>query len=416
MTKKFLNTRIIRRVEKRFISLTISKRANEAQFSPIRKFVPFLEEVKKRGIKVFELHIGQPDLETPKEILNEIHNFKGKILAYTNSLGIPEVRLAWQKYYKDFNIDFDISEILITAGGSEAILFALATICSPGEEIIVFEPFYTNYNGYASLAGIKLVPVKTLAKTGFHLPEKEEIEKKISQKTRGILICNPNNPTGTVYKKEELKMIAQIAKERNLFILSDEVYREFVYDGEKHYSMANFPEVQDKVILLDSISKRFSACGVRIGCLASKNKKVIEGATKFAQARLSVAIVEQLAVIPLLKNSKKYTRKIAAEYRKRRDTVFSALKKIPDVFCLKPKGAFYITVKLPLRDSDDFAKWLLTKFSFQGKTVMVAPASGFYATKGLGKDEIRIAFILSSSKLKEAMEVFKIGLEKYIKA
>jgi len=400
MTKKILN---------------ISKRTQEAQFSPIRKFVPFLEETKKRGIKVFELHIGQPDLETPKEILREIRNFKDKILPYTNSLGIPEVRLAWQKYYRDFNIDFDISEILITAGGSEAILFAFATICSPGEEIIVFEPFYTNYNGYASLAGIKLVPVKTLAENGFHLPERKEIENKIGKKTRGILICNPNNPTGTVYTKEELKMIAKIAKARNLFILSDETYREFVYDGEKHYSMMDFPEVRDRVILLDSVSKKFNACGTRIGCLASKNKKVIEGATKFAQARLSVAIVEQRAVIPLLKNSKKYTRKIAAEYRKRRDTVFSALKKIPDVFCSKPKGAFYITVKLPIKDSDDFAKWLLMKFSFEGKTVMVAPASGFYATRGLGRNEIRIAFVLSSSKLKEAMEVFKIGLEKYIK-
>jgi aspartate aminotransferase len=393
----------------------ISKRAEEAQFSPIRKFVPFLEKVKKKGIEVFELHIGQPDLETPKEILKEIKSFKGKILSYTNSVGIEEVRLAWQKYYKDFGINFDISEIIVTNGGSEAILFAFATICDPGDEIIVFEPFYTNYNGYASIAGIKLVPVRTFAKNGFHLPSKKEVEKKISKKTRGILICNPNNPTGTVYKREELKMLAEIAKKRNLFILSDEAYREFVLDGEKHYSMANFPEIKNQVILLDSVSKRFSACGVRIGCLASKNKKVIEGATKFAQARLSVPQVEQLAVIPLLKNSKKYTQKIVKEYKKRRDTVFNALQKIPEVFCLKPKGAFYIIVKLPIKDSDDFAKWFLTDFSFQGKTVMVAPASGFYATKGLGKDEVRIAFVLSSEKLKEAMEIFKKGLEKYIK-
>ncbi|MBU4369809.1 pyridoxal phosphate-dependent aminotransferase [Patescibacteria group bacterium] len=399
MTKKILN---------------ISRRTEKTQSSPIRKFAPFLEEVKKRGIKVFELHIGQPDLETPKEVLLEINNFKGKILPYTNSLGILEVRLAWQKYYRDFNINLDISEILVTTGGSEAILFAMATICSPGEEIIVFEPFYTNYNGYASLAGIKLVPVKTSAKAGFCLPNKKEIERKISKKTRGILICNPNNPTGTVYKKEELKILVQIAKERNLFILSDEVYREFVYDGEKHYSMMNFPEVKDKVILLDSISKRFSACGARIGCLASKNKEVIEGATKFAQARLSLPIIEQLAVIPILKNSGKYTRKLIGEYKKRRDTVFSVLEKIPNIFCLKPKGAFYIIVKLPVRDSDHFAKWLLTKFSWEGKTVMVAPASGFYATKGLGENEIRLAFVLSSAKLKEAMEIFKIGLEKYI--
>jgi aspartate aminotransferase len=405
--------------------LDISERAEEAQFSPIRKFVPFLEKAKKKGIEVFELHIGQPDLETPKEILKEIKSFKGKILSYTNSVGIEEVRLAWQKYYKDFGINFDTSEIIVTTGGSEAILFAFATICDPGDEIIVFEPFYTNYNGYASIAGIKLVPVRTFAKNGFHLPSKKEIEKKISKKTRGILICNPNNPTGTVYKKEELKMLAEIAKKKNLFILSDEAYREFVFDG-RHYSMMDFPEIRDRVILLDSVSKRFSACGVRIGCLASKNKKVIEGATKFAQARLSVPMLEQLAVIPLLKNSKRYTQKIVKEYKRRRDTVFNALQKIPEVFCLKPKGAFYIIVKLPIkprrresslrgRNSDDFAKWLLTDFSFKGKTVMVAPASGFYATKGLGKDEVRIAFVLSSEKLKEAMEIFKKGLKEYLK-
>jgi len=395
--------------------LDISKRAKEAQFSPIRKFVPFLEEVKKKGIKVFELHIGQPDLETPKEILKEIKNFKGKILSYTNSIGIEKVRLAWQKYYRDFGINFDVSEIIVTTGGSEAILFAFATICNPGEEIIVFEPFYANYNGYASIAGVKLVPIRTLAKDGFHLPEKKEIEKKINKKTRGILICNPNNPTGAIYKKSELKTIAEIAKKHNLFILSDEVYREFVYDGQNHYSMMDFPEIRNQVILLDSISKRFSACGARIGCLASKNKKVIEGATKFAQARLSLPQVEQLAVIPLLKNSKKYTQKIAREYKRRRDIVFEALQKIPGVFCLKPKGAFYIMVKLPIGDSDKFAKWFLTDFSFQKKTVMVAPASGFYATKNLGKDEVRIAFVLSVPKLKEAMEIFKKGLEKYIK-
>lgn len=395
--------------------LDISKRAEEAQFSPIRKFVPFLGAAKKRGIEVFELHIGQPDLETPKEILKGIKNFKGKILSYTNSIGTPEIRAAWQKYYRDFGINFDTSEIIVTTGGSEAILFAFATICNPGEEIIVFEPFYTNYSGFASVAGIKLVPFRTLSKTGFHLPEKKEIEKKINKKTRGILICNPNNPTGTVYAKEELKMIAQIAKKHNLFILSDEVYREFVYDGEKHYSMMDFPEIQGQVILLDSVSKRFSACGARIGCLVSKNKKVIEGATKFAQARLSSPMIEQLAVVPLLKNSSKYTKKIVAEYKKRRDMVFEALQKIPGVFCQKPKGAFYITVKLPIKDSDNFAKWFLTKFSWKGKTVMVAPASGFYATKGLGKDEVRIAFVLSSKKLKEAMEIFKKGLEKYLK-
>ena len=393
--------------------LNISQRAEETQFSPIRKFVPFLAEVKKRGIKVFELHIGQPDLETPKEILEEIKNFKGKILSYTPSDGLPEIKDAWQKYYKDVGIDFDISEIIVTTGGSEAILFAFAVICNPGEEVIVFEPFYTNYNGYASVSGVKLLPLRTLAENGFHLPSQKEIEKKITKRTRGILICNPNNPTGTVYTKDELKMIIGVAKKHNLFIFSDEVYREFVYDGEKHYSIMSFPEARSRAVLLDSVSKKFSACGARIGCLASKNKKIIEAATKFAQARLSSPMIEQLAMAPILRKSKKYTKKIALEYKKRRDTVFQALQKIPGVFCLKPRGAFYITVKLPIKNSDHFAKWLLTKFSFEGKTVMVAPASGFYATPGAGKDEIRIAFVLSSSKLKEAMEVFKKGLEKY---
>jgi len=395
--------------------LEVSKRAREAQFSPIRKFVPFLEEAKRKGIKVFELHIGQPDLETPEEILNEIKNFKGKILSYTNSLGILETRKAWQKYYKDFGIDFDISEIIVTVGGSEAILFAFATICSPGEEVIVFEPFYSNYNGYASISGIRLKPVRTFAENGFHLPPKKEILKKINRKTKGILICNPNNPTGTVYEKEELEMIVKIAKEKNLFVLSDETYREFVYDGKKHYSMMEFRGLQDRVILLDSVSKRFSACGARIGCLASKNKKVIEGATKFAQARLSPPMIEQLAVIPILINSKKYTGKIAKEYKDRRDEVFKSLQKIPGICCVKPSGAFYITVKLPIKNSDDFAKWLLTDFSFKGKTVMVAPGSGFYATPGAGKDEIRIAFVLSKAKLKEAMAVFSKALNEYLK-
>jgi aspartate aminotransferase len=393
--------------------LKISKRAEKAQFSPIRKFVPFLEEAKRKGLKVFELHIGQPDLETPKEILREIKNFKGKILSYTNSLGILETRKAWQKYYKDVGINFDVSEIIVTTGGSEAILFAFSVICDPGEEIIVFEPFYSNYNGYASISGIKLVPVRTFSENGFRLPSKEEILKKISKKTRGILICNPNNPTGTVYEKEELKMIAKIAKENDLFILSDETYREFVYDEKKHYSMMEFPEIQDRVILLDSVSKRFNVCGARIGCLASKNKKVIEGVTKFAQARLSSPMLEQLAVIPLLKNSKKYIREIVQEYKKRRDVVFQSLQKIPGILCVKPSGAFYTIVKFPIKDSDHFVEWLLTHFSFKGKTVMVAPASGFYATPGAGKDEIRIAFVLSSEKLRQAIEILKNGLKEY---
>ena len=394
--------------------LKISSRAEGAQFSPIRKFVPLLEKVKKKGIKVFELHIGQPDLETPKEILNNIRNFRQKILAYTPSDGIPELKIAWQKYFQNIGINFKTSEIVATIGGSEAILFAFTTVCQPGEEIIVFEPFYTNYNGYASIAGIKLKSLQTFAERGFHLPPQKEIEKKISSKTKGIIICNPNNPTGTVYYWKELKMIASLAKKYNLFVLADETYREFVYDGEKHYSMMSFPEIYQHVILLDSVSKRFSACGVRIGVLASKNEKVIESATKFAQARLSLPAVEQLAVIPILKNPKNYLKKIVLEYKKRRDIVFAEIKKIPEAIVVQPKGAFYLMVKIPwLKDSDYFAKWLLTQFSYQKKTVLIAPGSGFYTSKNLGKDEFRIAFVLDQSKLKEAIKILKIGIEKF---
>ena len=394
-------------------TLSISKRSEKAQFSPIRKFVPYMQKVEKEGTKIYKLHIGQPDLETPKEILEKIKNFKGKVLTYTPSTGLPEIKAAWQKYYKKKGISFDVSELIVTTGGSEAIFLAFVAVCNPGDEIIVFEPFYTNYNGYASMADVKLVPLKTYAKNGFHLPGKKEIEKKIGKKTKAILICNPNNPTGTVYTRKELKMIAELAEKHNLFILSDEVYREFVYDKEKHYSMTSFSGISDKVILLDSVSKRFSACGLRIGCLASKNKKIIEGVTKFAQARLSSPMLEQLAVIPLLNNSQKYTKKIVADYKKRRDIVFEALNKIPGVVCLKPKGALYVVVKLPIKDSNHFTKWLLTEFSSEGKTVMIAPASGFYATKGLGNDEVRIAFVLSSAKLKEAMNIFRLGLIEY---
>ena len=395
--------------------LNVSQRAKEAQFSPIRKFVPLLQRMKRKGIKVFELHIGQPDLATPPQILRRIRNFKRKILSYTPSTGVPEVKAAWQKYYRDAGIYFDVSELIVTIGGSEAILFAFAAICNPGDEIIVFEPFYTNYNGYASIVGVKLVPLRTFAKTGFHLPNKQKTERKINKRTRGILLCNPNNPTGTVYTRKELEMIIDIAQKYNLFILSDEVYREFVYDREKHYSIMSFPKARPRAILLDSISKRFSACGARIGCLASKNKEIIKAVTKFTQARLSLPMIEQTAVIPLLRNPRKYTKKIALEYENRRDIVFEALKEIPGIACLKPRGAFYITVKLPIKDSDHFAEWLLTKFSFKNRTVMVAPASGFYATPGLGKDEIRIAFVLSSPKLKAAMEILKRGLEEYKK-
>lgn len=392
-----------------------SSRAKNAPLSPIRKFGPLLQKAKNKGLDVFELYIGQPDLATPSKILEKITNFKEKTIKYTPSNGIPELQSAWQKYYKGHGINFDVSEIIATIGGSEAIFFAFAAICDPNDEIIIFEPFYTNYNGYAAMAGIKLAPVRTLVKTGFHLPDKKTIESKISKKTKAILICNPNNPTGTVYTKKELEMIVELADKYNLFILADEVYREFVYDNEKHYSIMDFPRARQRAIMLDSVSKRFSACGLRIGCLASKNKGVIAGVTKFAQARLSLPVIEQIAAIPLLLNSKSYTNKIAKEYRKRRDAVFQGIRQIPGVQCLKPKGGFYAVAKLPIKDSEDFTRWLLTKFSHNNKTVMLAPAAGFYASKGLGRDEARIAFVLSAPRLKQAMNILKIALDKYKK-
>ena len=391
----------------------ISQRGQKIPSSPIRKFVPLLQKVEKRGTKVYKLHIGQPDLLTPSQIIKSIKGFKEKVIRYTPSTGIPEIKNAWQKYYKDFGINFKSSEIAVTVGGSEAILFALLAVCDPKEEVIVFEPFYTNYNGFAAIAGARLVPVKTSVKTGFHLPSREIIEKKITKKTKAILICNPNNPTGTVYTKKELKMLSSIAKKHNLFILSDEVYREFVYDGQKHYSIMSFPQIRQNAILLDSVSKRFSACGVRIGCLASKNEKVIQAIAKFCQARLSLPQVEQVAVVSLLKNSKKYTKLIAKEYKKRRDVAFKELQKIPEAECFKPKGAFYTVVRLPVKDADVFAEWLLGKFSYKKQTIMLAPAEGFYATKGLGRDEARIAFVLSSPKLKTAINILRRGLKEY---
>lgn len=391
----------------------ISTRAKKTPFSPIRKFVPLLEEVKKRGIEVYEIHIGQPDLKTPLPIRNKIKSFSKERLSYTASPGIDELRRAWQKYYRTVGLDFDIQDVVATIGGSEAIFFAFSAVCSPGEELIVFEPFYTTYNSYAAMTNTKLKPVTTKPETGFHLPRKSEIEKRVNKKTRGILICNPNNPTGTVYSKKELKTIAETAEKYNLFIISDETYREFVYDKEKHCSIMEIPGTQQRAILLDSVSKGFSACGARIGCLASKNKEVIAAVTKFAQARLSLPMVEQEAVIPLLKNPKKHIQEIIPEYKKRRDAVFKKLQKIPGVKCLKPKGAFYIIAGLPVKDAEHFTKWMLTSFSLKGKTVMLSPASGFYATPGLGKNEVRIAFVLSVPKLKRAMKILKKALQSY---
>jgi len=394
----------------------ISTRASSAQSSPLRKLIPYADAAKAKGTKVYHLNIGQPDLETPAEILEAIKNYDEKTVEYAPSTGILACNQAWEKYYQDNDIDLKAEEIIVTSGGSEAIAFAMSIVADPHEEVIAFEPFYTNYNGFASLVGCKVVPVKTNVEDGFRLPSKEDIEAKITDKTKAIIICTPNNPTGTVYTKEEMQRLVDIAQEKDLFILSDETYREFNLDGDgRTVSMMDFPEVADRVIVQDSISKRFSSCGLRIGCLASKNKEVIACALKFGQARLSVATVNQVAAIPALENSAQLVPPVVEEYRKRRDVVHKALQKMDGVTCLKPEGAFYAFPRLPIDDSEDFAKWILEKYENNGETVMIAPAPGFYATPGLGKNEIRIAYVLNCDDLKKAMDLLADALKKYQK-
>lgn len=396
-------------------NILISQRAEETSLSPIRKLYPYAERAKKRGIKVYHLNIGQPDLPTPRIFFQKIKKFSTKTLAYGPSKGFRETRIAFKKYYAKHGIKFSEEEILITTGGSEAILFALTASCDPGQEVIVFEPFYSNYQILAQILGIKVVAIPLKIETGFHLPDSEEIEKKITSRTRAIIVCNPSNPTGTVYSREELSRITRIAKKFKLFIIADEVYREIVFDQNKFLSLMSFPQVSNQVILVDSLSKRFNLCGARIGCLASKNNRIIESGIKFAQGRLSAPVLEQLAGIPLLENHQKFIHPLVKEYQRRRDIVFKALKTIPGVICQEPEGAFYIMAGLPVEDAEDFSQWLLEKFDLDGETVMFAPGGGFYTSKNLGQNEVRIAFVLKSSELKRAMEVLKVSLKKYRK-
>lgn len=393
--------------------MKLSNRIQDMQFSPIRKLAPYAEEAKKKGIKVFHLNIGQPDIETPETFFEGLKDFKEKVLKYSGSQGIDPLIESFRTYYKSWNINFDADEIMATNGGSEAILFALMAICDFGDEIIIPEPFYTNYNGFADVAGVNVVPFLTKAEEGFHLPKKEVIVSKISPKTKAILISNPGNPTGVVYTYDEIRMLADIAKEYNLYIIADEVYREFVYDNLKYTSALFMEDILDRVILIDSISKRYSACGARIGLVASKNKELIHQILKLCQSRLCVPTIEQMAAANLINTPKEYFTKVLNEYQERRNILFSSLKSIPGVVCEKPTGAFYVVVKLPIEDAEDFAKWILTDFSYENKTVMFAPAAGFYATEGLGKNEIRMSYCLNCDDLKEAMEVFTMALKKY---
>jgi aspartate aminotransferase len=395
--------------------MEFSKRILAMGYSPIRKLAPYGAEATRRGVKIYHLNIGQPDIETPKEFMEGVNNYKDDVLKYAQSQGIDEAINSFIKYYKEWDIDFESNEILITNGGSEAISLALTAICDVDDEVIIPEPFYTNYAGFAQGAGVKVVPFITKAEEGFHLPAKDVIESKITPKTRAIMVSNPGNPTGVVYTENEIRMLADICKENNLFLIADEVYREFVYDGLKYTSALYMEDIKDRVILIDSISKRYSACGARIGIVASKNKELISQIMKMCQVRLCVPTIEQLAAANLINTPKEYFINVKKEYESRRNILFEKLSNMPGVICKKPTGAFYIVAKLPIKSGENFAKWLLTDYNYNNKTVMVAPAEGFYATEGLGMDEIRLSYCLNTEALADAMDILERALTEYVK-
>ena len=394
--------------------MKISHRAVSIQESPIRKLAPLAAAARKRGTTIYHLNIGQPDVATPPEFLRAVASFKDKVLEYGPSDGLPELREAMASYFARYEITLDPKDILITNGGSEAILFAFNVVADGGEEIIIPEPFYTNYNGYAEMASLKVVPVRTHAEDGFHLPPDAALDAAVTPRTRAVLICSPNNPTGTVLSWEELERLAAFVERHDLFLIADEVYKEFTYDGRRHRSVLELPGVRDRVIVVDSISKRFSACGARVGAVISRNREVMGSVLKFGQARLCPPTLEQLGAIAAYRLDESYFEAVRAEYQRRRDVMYDALTRDPGIVLKRPRGAFYMIVKMDgVEDSDDFARWLLEEFQHGGDTVMVAPAGGFYATPGAGKDEVRMAYVLEAAKLERAMEVFLAGLDRY---
>ncbi|MCK9422301.1 MAG: pyridoxal phosphate-dependent aminotransferase [Bacteroidales bacterium] len=391
----------------------ISQRGQACPPSPIRKLVPFSDEAKKRGIKVFHLNIGQPDIETPANVLDKIRNTDLKVVEYSHSAGTLSYRKKLVEYYSRVGVTVSPDEMIVTTGGSEGILFAMITCLNPGEEIIIPEPFYANYNGFAVAAGIVVRPIESFIDNGFALPPISAFEKAITPKTKAIMICNPNNPTGYLYSKEELELLRDIVKKHDLYLFSDEVYREFCYDGKKHFSVMNLEGIEQNVVLLDSISKRYSACGVRIGVMISKNKAVIATALKFAQARLSPPTFGQIAGEEAVNTPESYLKGVLEEYVRRRDIVVESINRMEGCFCPNPGGAFYAVARLPIDDCDIFCQWLLENFSYQGQTVMLAPATGFYATPGQGKNEVRISYVLKVDDLKKAMKCLEEGLKVY---
>jgi aspartate aminotransferase len=392
---------------------TLSDRAKLIPASAIRKLVPFAEDAKKRGIKVYHLNIGQPDIPTPRIMLDAYRNHNITVLEYGHSGGLWEYREALTRYYRKFDINVTKEEILITTAGSEAIIFTMMILMNPGDEVIIPEPLYTNYNGFAVEAGIKIVPVTCKAEEGFKLPSAEEIREKITNKTRAILICNPNNPTGYVYTLDELQLLKRLVTDHDLYFISDEVYREFVYDGAQHHSVMHLKGIEKQAVMVDSISKRYSACGARIGCIVTKNMDILDAGLRFGQARLCPPTMEQIAAMAAVDTPKEYFDKVLSDYQKRRDVVFEALQRIPGVIGSKAPGAFYSVIKLPVDDADKFCIWLLKDFNDNAETIMLAPANGFYATPGLGQDEVRLAFVLNVDSMKLSMEILEKALSVY---
>ncbi len=391
----------------------ISNRGLHMPESPIRKLVPFAEKAKAQGKTIFQLNIGQPDIATPEVALNAVNDYDSKVIEYSHSAGFESYRKGLAKYYDGVSKGITHEDIIITTGGSEALIFGFMSCLNPGDEVIIPEPFYANYNGFSTTAGVTVKPIASSIESGFALPAIEEFEKNITEKTKAILICNPGNPTGYLYSLEELEALRDIVKKHDLFLFADEVYREFCYDNNEHHSVLNLHGIEDNVVVVDSVSKRYSMCGVRIGAMVSRNKTLMATAMKFAQARLSPPSLGQVAAEAALNTPQSYFDGVISEYVERRDTLVDGLNAIDGVFCPKPGGAFYAVAKLPVDDAEDFCKWMLESFDHNGETVMMAPGSGFYATPGRGMNEVRLAYVLEIDKLKKAVFCLEKGLEAY---
>jgi aspartate aminotransferase len=397
----------------KFIMPKISEKGIQMPSSPVRKLVPFAEAAKARGIHIYQLNIGQPDIKTPEQAINAVKNTDMEVLAYSHSAGNQSYRDKLAAYYNKINMNLTSEDIIVSTGGSEALLFAMGSICDYGDEVIIPEPFYANYNGFATASGVIVKPISTRIENNFALPAISEFEKLITDRTKAILICNPGNPTGYLYTQDEMDQLTDLVKKHDLFLLSDEVYREFAYDGRKHLSIMNIAGLEEHAIMIDSVSKRYSMCGARIGCLISKNKEVIATAMKFAQARLSPPTFAQIAAEAALDTPQEYFDEVISEYIERRDILIADLKKIKGVEVANPGGAFYCVAQLPVKDTDIFAQWMLENFELDGETIMVAPAAGFYSTPGKGKNQIRIAYVLEKESLKKAVRILDEALKAY---